>query len=39
MHILVRLVKYVYLSTETGMEDQKQTSQEEQTQYSGGKIK
>lgn len=39
MHILVRLVKYVHLSTETSMEDQKQTSEEEQKQYSGGKIK
>ena len=39
MHILVRLVKYVHLSTETSMEDQKQTSEEEQKKYSGGKIK
>lgn len=39
MLILVRLLKYVHLSTEAGIEDQKQTSEEEQKQYSGGKIK
>lgn len=39
MLTVVRLVKYVCFSTETVMEEQKQTSEEEQTQHNGRKIK